>query len=944
MNRGLITLIVFTAASVVFLLNQPRSTQAQITNPQPAPAASDLQSVTLVFGSKDTEPTAWNGSASISGGGRIEKVEGWHFPPLGKILPGNAWETATSAWGAFSGGMHPNEKPQPRATSMEPTGVTIYFRAPESATLTVKVPKGEFSFRPMDLPEQEGLFPLAATVEVYRTPPVEQITGGELEDDYPSVAVDGDTVWVAWQGYKNRAETLFLRRWRGGSWGETIAVTEKPGDLFGTAVAARGGAAVIAWSERIGEAWHIRARRFDGMRLSNVETVASAGNNLFHRIAADGDGNFHVVYQSARGGRSDIYLCSRTGGKWNEINLSDPRRDIRANDWMPAIAAGPDGTIWTAWDGYADGNYNVYMRPVKGGRAGDLMKVTNSTRYHASASLTVDAQNRVWVAWDEAPENWGKDTGFLISGGTGLYDSRTIKVAVWDGAKWMTPRRQPGDVVPWSYKRYFHTPRIAADSRGRIWLLARPRTSARLPTTLWAAGGKWEAQATYYSGDRWSELQIIPDSVARNDGEMALAADSGGGIWAALVSDHRLWGGANFGEAPRNNDIMVTRLHVQGTRPADLAARGADEPGGLPNEPREKEQIARVRGLVIPSGGKQLHVYRGDWHRHTDISMDGAGDGSLWASYRYAMDAAGMDWLGVTDHQSGTSVYTWWRIQKSADMFHVPGFFTAAYTVERSLGYPNGHRNLMFPKRGVADLPSSPEERGGKVNSGSVLYPYLRANNGVATSHTSHTTMGTDWRDNDPELEPVVEIYQGARTNAEHEGAPLSPTANRTELWAGNYRPLGFVWNAWAKGYKLGVQASSDHVSTHTSYACIIAENAGRQALIDAIKARHTYAATANIVMDFRLTVDGKPHIQGDITAGAGMPELTAKIHGTGALKKVVIVRDNKYIYTNEPAGESFDLRYREGEALPPGEHYYYVRVEQRDGNVAWSSPIWVKR
>ena len=50
----------------------------------------------------------------------------------------------------------------------------------------------------------------------------------------------------------------------------------------------------------------------------------------------------------------------------------------------------------------------------------------------------------------------------------------------------------------------------------------------------------------------------------------------------------------------------------------------------------------------------------------------------------------------------------------------------------------------------------------------------------------------------------------------------------RTELHAGGYRPLGFVWNAWAKAYKLGVQASSDHVSTHTPYACVIAENSSR--------------------------------------------------------------------------------------------------------------------
>ena len=54
------------------------------------------------------------------------------------------------------------------------------------------------------------------------------------------------------------------------------------------------------------------------------------------------------------------------------------------------------------------------------------------------------------------------------------------------------------------------------------------------------------------------------------------------------------------------------------------------------------------------------------------------------------------------------------------------------------------------------------------------------------------------------------------------------------------------------------------------------------------------------------------------------------------------MVRDNQYVYSAEPAtGESFELRFRET-TLAPGEHYYYVRVEQKDGNVAWSSPVWV--
>jgi hypothetical protein len=351
--------------------------------------------------------------------------------------------------------------------------------------------------------------------------------------------------------------------------------------------------------------------------------------------------------------------------------------------------------------------------------------------------------------------------------------------------------------------------------------------------------------------------------------------------------------------------------------------------------------VAAMRGYVIQNGGKTYHIYRGDWHRHTDISADGAGDGTIWDAYRYTMDAAAMDWFVLTDHQSGNQEYTWWRTQKAVDMFHVPGFFTALYGTERSLNYPNGHRNLMFAQR-THLLPIRPEETKGTLNSGSILYPYLRENKGLVASHTSHTGMGTDWRDNDPELETLVEIYQGARTSAEAEGAPLAPSENRTELQAGGYKPLGFVWNAWAKGYKLGVQASSDHVSTHLSYGCIIAENSTREGIMDAIRKRHSFAATSNIVLDYRMTAGGESYIQGDAFESGALPEISAKIIGTGPLQKVVIVRDNQYIYSQEPEGSTYSLHFKEN-SLPPGEHYYYVRAEQKNGFLAWSSPIWIK-
>jgi len=237
----------------------------------------------------------------------------------------------------------------------------------------VKLKKGqEFSFRPASLPEVEGIYPLNATVDIHRSPVVQQITDGSLENDFASIAASGDTVWVAWQGYRDKADTVFLRQYRNGNWDERLTVTERPGDLFMTAVAAAAGKATVVWSEHEGADFHLRARTYDGRSFGMVENVTSgAGSNLFHQVASDTAGNLHVAYQSWRGGRSGIYLRSKVNGRWGkEIEISDGARDPRANDWDAAVAVDRTGTAWVAWDSYATGSYNVLLRPVRNGTAG----------------------------------------------------------------------------------------------------------------------------------------------------------------------------------------------------------------------------------------------------------------------------------------------------------------------------------------------------------------------------------------------------------------------------------------------------------------------------------------------------------------------------------------------------------------------------------------------
>jgi hypothetical protein len=246
-------------------------------------------------------------------------------------------------------------------------------------------------------------------------------------------------------------------------------------------------------------------------------------------------------------------------------------------------------------------------------------------------------------------------------------------------------------------------------------------------------------------------------------------------------------------------------------------------------------------------------------------------------------------------------------------------------------------------------LPIDPAEQTGPDNPGTtrsaaVVLPYLRQYDGIAFRHTTATDQGTDWQDHDNTLEPMVEIYQGHRLVYEHEGGPKAPTAEKLYTQRSGYRPAGYVWNALAKGYRMGFEASSDHCSTHISYSCILATGTGRQDLVDAMRQRHSYGATDNIVLDFRVDADGREYLQGDEIPSASQYTLKINAVGTGPIRRVAVVHNESYAYEVTPTGER-RAQFTYVDAHPvTGENRYYVRVEQEDGNLAWSSPVWIQK
>jgi hypothetical protein len=185
--------------------------------------------------------------------------------------------------------------------------------------------------------------------------------------------------------------------------------------------------------------------------------------------------------------------------------------------------------------------------------------------------------------------------------------------------------------------------------------------------------------------------------------------------------------------------------------------------------------------------------------------------------------------------------------------------------------------------------------------------------------------------------EPVVELYQGCRQNYEYLGAPRSAT--KAEESIGGWQPAGFVWEAFKKGIKLGYQASSDHISTHISYGMVFVERPTRQDILNAFKRRHSYAATDNIL----LVVTCGEHLMGDEFTLKKPPILDIHVVGTAPIARLHIIKDFKHVYTTEPKRREVKLRWQDNDIERGKTSWYYVRVEQEDGQLAWSSPMWIR-
>ncbi len=800
----------------------------------------------------------------------------------------------------------------------------------DSAAGTVRLASsvGEIAFRPAEIDILHPAIHASGLVRIEKAPVAMPLASTEADEDYPALAASpGGQVWAAWVSYDGTAERLLLARIDGGGRREPIEVTEGPGEMFRPQVAIdRDGRVWVVWSELRRDNWDLYARAWQDGRWSPIRRLTDdPGPDAYAALAADRAGTLWLAWQGHRNSpTSDIFLKSCRDGRW-----SDAARVIAphpANDAEPAVVADGSGVVHVAWDSYRNGTHDIYLASIRGTEVSAGMRVTGGDRLHIRPALAVDRQDRVWIAWEEGDENWGKDT---VQARGGLHRERRVRLACLQRGRLYEPAEQPDIGRSTWAGEMSEMARLEIDGAGRLWLLFRMNYMQRL----------WQAAAVYYEGNRWSAPLVLDRSFGRQSAAFA-SAISRGELWIAYAGDTR-----TERETFRvtGNNVYVARIQP------GFGGVSAPLPGALLDVPAA---ASRPWGRGWPehrmqTGGKSYRLVWGELHRHTDIDHHGRPDGALEDAYRYARDAAAMDFIATTDHISpsapgeqaspvGLNPITWWRSQKFADLNRVPGFFEPLYAYENSKNSPQGHRNIVFPRRGGVLFGGV---QGDSVTDPRPLWAALRRA-GAPVVAIPHQLTGPpiDWSLHDPAFTPVMEIYQSRRQNYEYDGAPQPPGVE--QVWG--RKDGSWAWDALAKGYKMGFIASADHMSTHMAYAAAYVEELSREGLFGALLRRHTYAASENIVLDFRLIQEDREYMMGEEAVVRGAPRFRIRVIGTAPVARLEVVSNGKFVFSQEPGAREVDVQFADGSA-PAAESYYYVRVRQQDGHLAWSSPIWIR-
>ena len=760
---------------------------------------------------------------------------------------------------------------------------------------------------------------------------------------------EGAAAWLAFDGERDRVcAALFDGR----AWGEAIELSPGPCEAFAPVIAAADdGDFWVVWSARTDGALDLWARRFGRQGAGEAERVThDPAADVEPAVAVGPGGELVVAWQTVRGANQEIVVRRHTNDGWGSpIRATDDP----AADLLPALGVDAAGRAWLAWstwrDGtYADGNYEVFAGRVGELALEDARRVSTSARADLFPRFAL-AGERLALVWCEsafALRRMGEgDETELLTVAYDQWRDKSYRVAWLDGDAFGAPgpvraHSLAGDVLVVSD---FAVPVRAPNAEG-LWLVHQTLFETPAVRKRWALA-----------------VSRIAGGVEAGDGETrpfdasSGVAGSGGRFDAAWFGD-RLFAidaasTVEQGETPVAKWTSWLRVReVRAKRPASLKAKAPQKllaeaaPADLlaestrrpmSNGPGGRQRVTVALEQIDATGGeaRALTAYFGNLHVHSDLSTDGRGhEGTPELNYQVVHDLAGLDFAGLSDHVEWFQREHWWAVRKATELWNRPGEFVTLPGYEWT-SFKHGHKNVFFRDAAEADsaaaisaLGTTPDDLWERLGERAAL---------TIPHHTSRrVNEPTDWAFRNDAFQRLVEIFQ-VRGNYEYDGAPYQSGHNAT-----NSAPGHGVRSALRKGHRLGIIASPDHGGGF-GLAGVWADELTRESVYEALHARRTFGTTG-AALTVWLTVEGVAQ-GGELEHATDGVSLHAEVTGTADDLTLTVVSDGEDLSVHEFRGRRAQLDWTDRRPLAAGTRYYYLRVRQGDGHLAWSSPVWVE-
>ncbi|MES2273660.1 MAG: DUF3604 domain-containing protein [Chlamydiota bacterium] len=364
----------------------------------------------------------------------------------------------------------------------------------------------------------------------------------------------------------------------------------------------------------------------------------------------------------------------------------------------------------------------------------------------------------------------------------------------------------------------------------------------------------------------------------------------------------------------------------------------------------------------LPEGAVSL--YWGMLHGESE-RIDSAEN--IEAFLRHMRDDRSLQFFATScfDSEEETSNEIWKGIIQQVAEFNEEDRFVAMLGFQW-LGEPKeeGLRQFLYNKDNKPIL----RRKDTKNNSLKKIY---KTNNPKELLAIPSFTMGKptsyDFADFHPEFERVAEIYNawGSSECTAKEGNPRPIQGGKTgiaESAEGSLQKamnngcrFGFI----AGGYDDRGPYTSLFETTQAQYTqgltAILSKEHNRASLFEALQARSCYATTGERII-VGLHIAGFP--MGSEIETKSRPGLEFNRHitgyaiGTQNLSEAILFRNGKVFRNLEVKEDELQFEIDDTDllgqiALEPKEDrppfaYYYLRVTQKDGHIAWTSPIWV--